>query len=444
MHVDPITRADLSIFHAEEKFSVFHRLNFTRTDGGREELRKLFEHPLSSRTQIEQRQQFLQQLSQVLDRWPKQISNGTLHVVEKWLEYPLDPISENPASLSNLLYRWLHPADHSMIRYSLPHLIDLILGCHQIIDLVQSLPSKHPLQPELSRMERILKKTELHKIGQADRSARTPLLTSLQWARITRYSAKDSLHELLNLYYQMDAWYSMARATQELQLTFPIFRESDSPYFTTQQLTHIQLDEPVGYDLLLDKHHRLLFLTGANMAGKSTLIKSIGIAVYLAHLGMGVPARYMELSVFDGLLSNVTISDNVVRGESYFFNEVQRIKKTLEHMMDGRKWLVLIDELFKGTNVEDARRCSLAVIQGIVHLPKALTILSTHLYEIADSLQQESGIQYRYFETEVKPDALHFSYQLKEGVSQDRIGYRILEREGVAALLQKIQRNIDS
>jgi DNA mismatch repair ATPase MutS len=236
----------------------------------------------------------------------------------------------------------------------------------------------------------------------------------------------------------------MARATQELQLTFPIFRESDTPYFITQQLTHIQLDEPVGYDLQLDKHHRLLFLTGANMAGKSTLIKSIGIAVYLAHLGMGVPARYMELSVFDGLLSNVTISDNIVRGESYFFNEVQRVKKTLEHMMDGRKWLVLIDELFKGTNVEDARRCSLAVIQGIVHLPKALTILSTHLYEIADSLQQESGILYRYFETEVKPDTLHFSYQLKEGVSQDRIGYRILEREGVAALLQKIQRNIDS
>ena len=60
MHVDPITRSDLSIFHAEEKFSVFNRLNFTRTDGGREELRQLFERPLSDRLQIEQRQQFLQ------------------------------------------------------------------------------------------------------------------------------------------------------------------------------------------------------------------------------------------------------------------------------------------------------------------------------------------------------------------------------------------------
>jgi DNA mismatch repair protein MutS len=203
------------------------------------------------------------------------------------------------------------------------------------------------------------------------------------------------------------------------------------------------LEEPVGYDLQLDLQHRLLFLTGANMAGKSTLIKSIGIAVYLAHLGMGVPARQMELSVFDGLLSNVTISDNVVRGESYFFNEVQRIKKTLQHMMDGRRWLVLIDELFKGTNVEDARRCSLAVIEGIVRLPQALTLLSTHLYEIGESLPKDAGILFRYFETEVRPDELHFSYQLKEGISQDRIGYRILEREGVVALLNKIPRNIE-
>ncbi|MFM7671649.1 MAG: MutS-related protein [Bacteroidota bacterium] len=443
MYVDPITRADLSIFHAEEKFAVFHCLNFTRTDGGREKLCNLFEHPLSDRTQIEQRQLFLSELIGLLDQWPMRISNGTLHAVEKWMEYPLDPITENPASLSNLLYRWLHPADHSMLRYSLPHLIDLVQGCDHILRLVRSIPSKHPLQPELIQMERILKKSPLHKLVNADRTARTPLLTALQWARITRYVEKESLQELLQLYYLMDAWYSMARATQELKLTFPTFRESDTPYFQVKQLTHIQLNEPVGYDLQLDTHHRLLFLTGANMAGKSTLIKSIGIAVYLAHLGMGVPAQYMELSVFDGLLSNVTIADNVVRGESYFFNEVQRIKKTLAHMMDGRRWLVLIDELFKGTNVEDARRCSLAVIEGIVQLPQTLTLLSTHLYEIGESLTKDAGILFRYFETEVRSDELHFSYQLKEGISEDRIGFRILEREGVVDLLKQIPRNIE-
>jgi DNA mismatch repair protein MutS len=62
------------------------------------------------------------------------------------------------------------------------------------------------------------------------------------------------------------------------------------------------------------------------MAGKSTFIKAVGVSAYLAHLGMGVPAKEMELSLLDGLLSNIQVVDNIIKGESFFFNEVQRIK----------------------------------------------------------------------------------------------------------------------
>ncbi len=444
MHVDPITRADLNLFHAEERFSVFHRLNYTITDGGREEFRGLFERPLSDRSQIEARQHLLQQIGHQLQQWPGHVTNGTLHAVEKWLEYPLDPIGETNVSLGNLFYRWLHPADYSMIRYSLPHLLDFYDGCQQVLRILGAFDGNNPLQQELRQFRYLLQQTGLSRLSVGKKKVGDHYLLTLQLARLTRTENRKELAELVSLYYQLDAWYAMAKATKELNLTFPVFRDEEMPFLRTQQLTHLQLENPVGYDLELGPANRLLFLTGANMAGKSTLIKSIGIAVYLAHLGMGVPAQKMELSLFEGLLSNVTITDNVVKGESYFFNEVQRIKKTLEHMMDGRKWLVLIDELFKGTNVEDARRCSLAVIQGIIQLPNALTLLSTHLYEIGASLQQEPSILFRYFETEVRPDALHFSYQLKEGISEDRIGYRILEREGVTDLLQQIQRNIGS
>ncbi len=444
MHVDPITRADLNLFHPEERFSIFHRLNYTITDGGREEWRMLFERPLSDRTQIEARQQLLQQIGEQLPQWPSQLTNGTLHAIEKWLEYPLDPIHESSFALGNILYRWLHPADHSMIRYSLPHLLDFYDGCQQILELLGAIDGNNPLQKQITRFRYLLQQSALNRLSVGKKKARDTYLLGLQLARLTRTENRNELVELVALYYQLDAWYAMAKATRELNLTFPVFQDSEVPFLRTQALTHLQLENPVGYDLELGPANRLLFLTGANMAGKSTLIKSIGIAVYLAHLGMGVPARRMELSLFEGLLSNVTITDNIVRGESYFFNEVQRIKKTLQHMMDGRKWLVLIDELFKGTNVEDARRCSLAVIQGVIHLPNALTLLSTHLYEIGESLKQEPAILFRYFETEVRPDALHFSYQLKEGISEDRIGYRILEREGVTDLLRQIQRNIES
>ena len=181
-----------------------------------------------------------------------------------------------------------------------------------------------------------------------------------------------------------------------------------------------------------------LFLTGANMAGKSTYIKAVGVSIYLAHLGMGVPAKEMQLSQFHGLLSNIQVEDNIIKGESFFFNEVQRVRNTIEKISDGKKWLILIDELFKGTNIQDALKCSTTVIEGLLKMKTALFILSTHLYEIGDELRRYPNIQFRYFETNVENDQLVFSYHLKEGISNDRLGYLILRREGVVQMLERL------
>jgi DNA mismatch repair ATPase MutS len=99
---------------------------------------------------------------------------------------------------------------------------------------------------------------------------------------------------------------------------------------------------------------------------------------------------------------------------------------------------VLIDELFKGTNIQDAMKCSIAVIEGLQKVQTSLFILSTHLYEISSSLTAYNNIQFKYFETTITNKELVFHYQLKEGVSQDRIGYLILEREGVVTMLNNL------
>jgi DNA mismatch repair ATPase MutS len=174
------------------------------------------------------------------------------------------------------------------------------------------------------------------------------------------------------------------------------------------------------------------------MAGKSTFIKSVGTAVFLAHAGMGVPAKHMELALFDGMLSNINVMDNIVRGESYFYNEVQRIKATILKVNDGRKWLILIDELFKGTNIQDAMKCSTAVIEGLLKIRNSIFILSTHLYEIGEALKIHPNIHFNYFETTVVNDQLNFNYELKEGISNDRFGYLILKKEGVVKLLEAL------
>jgi DNA mismatch repair ATPase MutS len=153
---------------------------------------------------------------------------------------------------------------------------------------------------------------------------------------------------------------------------------------------------------------------------------------------MAVPANKMELSLFYGMVSNIQVADNIMKGESYFYNEVQRVKNTIIKINNGKKWLVLIDELFKGTNVQDAMRCSTEVIKGLLKIKNSLFILSTHLYEIGDELKGHEKIAFRYFETGVKDEQLSFSYQLKEGISNDRLGYLILKREGVVAMIEKL------
>ena len=126
------------------------------------------------------------------------------------------------------------------------------------------------------------------------------------------------------------------------------------------------------------------------------------------------------------------------KGESYFFNEVQRIRKTIDKISDGKKWLILIDELFKGTNVQDAMKYSSTVIEGLLKIKNSLFILSTHLYEIGEGLKKYPNIQFKFFETSVANDQLYFSYQLKDGISNDRLGYLILKREGVVDMLEKL------
>jgi DNA mismatch repair ATPase MutS len=105
---------------------------------------------------------------------------------------------------------------------------------------------------------------------------------------------------------------------------------------------------------------------------------------------------------------------------------------------DGKKWLVLIDELFKGTNVQDAMKCSTTVIKGLIKMKNSLFILSTHLYEIGEELKQFPNISFKYFETKVVGDQLVFSYQLQEGISNDRFGYFILKKENVVDMLEKL------
>jgi DNA mismatch repair ATPase MutS len=438
MQIDKTSFSDISIFHQEEEFSIFHKLNFTRTIGGKEWLRKFFSEPHSDLKRILGTQKVIRTLMEHVKDWPTDITNGTVLMMDKFLDYSLDPITENPNTFNSTLYKWLHSEDYSMVKYSITHFADFYRGIKSIANLLGDLDLPANIKLYIDRISRVLKEDPLQKLADILPKEKMSVRQNLYFGYYLRGRYRTDTLELIDIFSRIDAWYSMAIAVKTYNLSFPEFIEQEMPLVDAQGLYHILLPKPVAYNLQMNPEHNFLFLTGANMAGKSTLIKSVGSAVFLAHIGMGVPAENMKLTLFDGLLSNINVVDNIAKGESFFFNEVQRIKNTIEKINDGKKWLVLIDELFKGTNVEDAMKCSTTVIKGLIKIKNSLFILSTHLYEIGDELKTYQNISFKYFETNVKEDQLEFSYQLKEGISNDRIGYVILKREKVVDMLEKL------
>jgi DNA mismatch repair protein MutS len=436
MELDSTTFNDLAVFSQEEEHSIFHQLNFTDTIGGKEWLVKFFNHPFNDLRRIKETQQLVQCLMDKEPAWPSTITNGTIMVVERFYETPVDTIPATPNLLNGISYKIFHGPDFSLVRYSIGHFADFLKGFQNLIALFTDDSIPVLLLGYIDRARTLLKDAVIQRLCKSSKKNEYTLTQTIYFGHYLRYRFHNSARELLEIYGRIDAWHSMARAAKKFGLCFPEFIDDKRPRLEVEGLYHILLSIPVSYDVKLLTEQNFLFLTGANMAGKSTFIKAVGAATYLAHLGMGVPARYMRLTLFDGILSNINVVDNIIRGESYFYNEVQRIKNTITKINNGKKWLVLIDELFKGTNVQDAMKCSTTVIKGLIRIPNSLFILSTHLYEIGEELKAFPNISFRYFETNVKEEQLEFSYQLKEGISNDRLGYLILKREKVVELLE--------
>ncbi|RBL92743.1 MutS-related protein [Chitinophaga flava] len=441
MQLDKTSYYDLSIFNRDEEYSLFHRLDFTTTAGGRDYLRQLFSSPLQDITAIQNRQKALQYILDLENNWPSTISNGTIVVVDNYLEAQIEPISNTeglPLRLQAIINKTLYAPDFGYIKFSFTQLVNLLRGFRTFVDVFNSDQTPKVLKVLLDRAQQLLHKKDFSDILETEAAGNLNYVEILRYDNYIRKRHKKVVEELVTLYHQLDAFYAMAKAIKHYKLGFPAFTNNPRPAIKARQLYHIILQEPVAYDITLDEQNHFLFLTGANMAGKTTFIRAVGIAVFMAHIGMGVPAKEMELSFFHGIFSNIQVQDNIFKGESYFYSEVQRIKNTILQINNGKNWLVLIDEMFKGTNVEDAKNCSLAVIRGLLRSSNCLFILSTHLYEIADELQQEQRILFKYFESEVIDDNLHFTYLLKDGIAKEKIGYLILKREKVLDLLNQI------
>lgn len=438
MQIDHTTLRDLNIFNSEDEHgSIYNLLNFAQTIDGRQFLKAILSNPLDTVDAIKDVQTLLKELQLVKDKFPKKITNGSIMVMEKFYETPIEDLPQKPNFINSLFYKLINGTDYAVTTYSINHFVHFVNGMNYIVNLLQHTQSKS-LKTWIDKISFLLKHEVVQEMIAIDDEKKLTNSQKLYYANFLKYHFKHTCIQLIEQYARIDAYLGLAIACSHYNLSFPTFNTTNIPYIKVEGLYHPLLTQPISYDIDLKKNQNFLFLTGANMAGKSTFIKAVGISVFLAHVGMGVPAKGMELSCFDGLLSNIQVNDDITKGESYFFNEVQRVKKTVEIIGNGKNWFILIDELFKGTNIQDAMKCSITVINGLHKMQNALFVLSSHLYEIGEDIKENTNIVFKYFETKIVNKELQFGYILKNGISNDRLGYLILQKEGVVDLLNKL------
>jgi hypothetical protein len=265
-------------------------------------------------------------------------------------------------------------------------------------------------------------------------------LRQMDLARCDHFFRKTGptvLRQLLDLLYEWDACQAVALAARQYDLCLPHYHEGMG--VKVRGLFHPLVANAVANDHEMGEEANLCFISGANMAGKSTFLKSFGLAVYLAHVGFPVPARFFETSIFNGLVTTVNLADSISQGYSHFYAEVRRVKDVILKIREKRRMVVIFDELFRGTNVKDASDASLQVIDALAGIPGSLFMVSTHIVEIAEVLQDNPHIDFVCFASTMEGGVPWYSYKISNGVSDERTGMSILKDEGILEMLAEIR-----
>jgi DNA mismatch repair protein MutS len=215
-----------------------------------------------------------------------------------------------------------------------------------------------------------------------------------------------------------------------------VFPEFDDGRFSLEGFFHPVLKSPVKNDFNGRQH--VILLTGPNMSGKSTLLKALSLCVYLAHTGLAVPASKAVMQFFSTISVAINLTDSIVSGYSHFMSEIITLKNVLTEARTGARCFAVFDELFRGTNIEDALEISTATLKGLKLFPNSLFFISTHLHQLKTLEEiQSNEISTCFIDCKLTDNIPAFTYKLKDGWSDLRLGRILFEKEGLNTMLER-------
>ncbi|MCB0478048.1 MAG: DNA mismatch repair protein [Crocinitomicaceae bacterium] len=223
----------------------------------------------------------------------------------------------------------------------------------------------------------------------------------------------EALSSLSNFHYNNPS-FCFPEINQQKQLEF-------------EELGHPMIHEKVRVcnDLKYDQF-KFIILTGSNMSGKSTFLRSLGVNMVLAQAGSSICAKSANVHPMQVLVS-MRVTDNLNENESFFFAEVKRLKETMEKASNSLSF-VLLDEILRGTNSNDKREGTIGVIKKLIQ-KDIYGAIATHDLKVCDITKDHPGIlSNKNFEVEIQNEDLHFDYKLREGVCKNKSATFLMEK----------------
>lgn len=242
-------------------------------------------------------------------------------------------------------------------------------------------------------------------------------------------------HEDLKLWLALagraDALFSLANFTfNHFSYHIPEVRAESSAYHA-KNIGHPLIPEEKRVDNSIEiRDEKVVLITGANMAGKSTFLRAVGVNMVLAYAGCPVCAEEFSTGTYR-LYSSMRTADSLKDEESYFFAEIKRLKKIVMAMEEGQKLLILLDEVLKGTNTTDKQKGSRGLIEKSVR-HDVLCFIATHDLALGKMEDEHKGKVVNYcFESYIKDLELTFDYSIRPGLAKNMNASFLMKKMGI-------------
>jgi len=475
---------DLDVFGAD---SLFQFINRASTQSGRTQLAEWFKNPFLQKEDIEQRQDAVRELSQIPNWRLHFLANGHLfketselnEEIKRWSETELELNRPGAIRASVIVIPLLTilaaiPAILGVSNFWIVLMVFIQWGIlwfsrKRVAQYFEFFGRKSELLGKYMQLLQFIEEREFEapflldlqkKVCKPDKAShifsqlkkligqfeyRNNLVVNMvfnslflwdircvyklwRWHRQNR----KKLVAWLGVIAEMDALISLGNfAYNNPDFTFPEIHDGGFT-FRAKQIGHPLLppDKRVSNDMTIDGWSKVVIVTGANMAGKSTFLRTVGVNMVLARLGAPVCAGGLICTPVK-VYTNMRTTDSLLKDESYFFAELKRIKGVLGRLENGERIMVILDEMLKGTNSVDKLNGSKELIRKLLHL-KAVALIATHDLKLSE-MEEEYPQQVfnKCFEINIENDELVFDYLLSDGVTKTMNATFLMKKMGI-------------